>query len=94
MNVECHGNETNIDQCEFEYKMPSSPCTHANDVVVECYGGAPTGNATTPEACLVKQLQETLNEERAEWRRIINQQAQDREEWRRQLDHFRQCKVS
>ena len=30
------------------------------DAVVECYGGAPTGDASTPEQCTVNTLQELL----------------------------------
>ena len=30
------------------------------DAVVECYGGEPTGNASTPEQCTIDTLQEQL----------------------------------
>ena len=42
-DVECDGTETNIDQCAFAHKTPGSNCTHADDVIVECYGTNLTG---------------------------------------------------
>ena len=59
MNVVCDGSETNLDLCSFEW-APEGVCNHSMDAVVECYGGALTGDASTPEQCTVNTLQELL----------------------------------
>ena len=59
MNVECEGSEENLDLCSFEW-TPEGVTNHSMDAVVECYGGSPTGSASTPEECNVNTLQELL----------------------------------
>ena len=65
MNVECDGSEENLDLCSFDW-APEGACNHSMDAVVECYGGAPTGNATTPEQCSIDTLTELLTLARQE----------------------------
>ena len=61
MNVVCDGSERNLDLCSFDW-APEEACNHSMDAVVECYGGAPTGYASTPEQCTVSELQELLTD--------------------------------
>ena len=64
MNVECEGSEENLDLCSFEW-TPEGATNHSMDAVVECYGGSPTGSASTPEECNVNELQELLTQARS-----------------------------
>ena len=59
MNVVCDGSEENLDLCSFDW-APEGACNHSMDAVVECYGGAPTGDTSTPEQCTINTLQELL----------------------------------
>ena len=59
MNIVCDGSETNMDLCSFDW-APEGACNHSMDAAVECYGGTPTGDASTPEQCTVNTLQELL----------------------------------
>ena len=59
INVDCDGSEENLDLCSFDW-APEGACNHSMDASVECYGGAPTGDATTPEQCYIDTLQELL----------------------------------
>ena len=65
MNVLCTGSEENLDLCSFDWTTDGE-CNHTMDVVVECYGGEPTGNASTPEQCMIDTLQELLTLAREE----------------------------
>ena len=65
MNVVCDGSEENLDLCSFDW-TPEGACNHSMDAVVECYGGTPTGDASTPEQCTVNTLQELLTLARQE----------------------------
>ena len=59
MNVVCDGSEENLDLCSFDW-APEGACNHSMDAAVECFGGTPTGDASTPEQCTVNTLQELL----------------------------------
>ena len=59
MNVVCDGSEENLDLCSFDW-APEGACNHSMDVVVECYGGSPTVDASTAEQCTIDTLQELL----------------------------------
>ena len=59
MNVQCNGTEENLDLCLFDWATDGA-CNHTMDAMVECYGGEPTGNASTPEQCTIDTLQEQL----------------------------------
>ena len=55
----------NLDPCSFDW-APEGSCNHSMDAVVECYGGVPTGDASTPEQCSIYTLQELLTLARQE----------------------------
>ena len=59
MNVQCTGSEENLDLCSFDW-VTDGVCNHTMDVMVEYYGGKPTGNVSTPEQCMIDTLQEQL----------------------------------
>ena len=59
MNVVCNGSEENLDLCSFDWAAEGA-CNHSMDAVVECYGGTPTADASTPEQCTVNTLRELL----------------------------------
>ena len=65
MNVACDGFEENLDLCSFDW-APEGACNHSMDAVVECYGGAPSGDVSTPEQCSINALQELLTLARRE----------------------------
>ena len=58
MDIVCDGSEDNLDRCLFHWA--EGACNHSMDAVVECYGGTPTGDASTPEQCSIDTLQELL----------------------------------
>ena len=58
-NVKCLGSESGLDQCSFTWATEGE-CNHTTDVVVDCFGGSPTGQPTTPAECEISQLQELL----------------------------------
>lgn len=58
-NVTCEGTEESLDLCSFKW-ADTAECDHSMDAVADCYGGEPTGNATTPEQCTINDLGDQL----------------------------------